>query len=54
MYKIKLWHFSHGYQPEAGREIQIDRMMDDGVMMIDDGPLAKKQPEASLRAVSQL
>ena len=44
--------FSHGHQPEASREIQteLNRIMDD-----DDGePLAKNQPEASVRAVSQL
>ena len=43
-------YFSHGHLPEAGREIQteLDRIMD------DEGPLAKNQPEAILRAVSQL
>ena len=38
--------------PKAGRELQteLNRIMRDD----DDGPLAKNQPEASLRAVSQL
>ena len=40
-------NFSHGHLPEAGREIQTE-------LDIMEGPLAKNQPEASLRAVSQL
>ena len=44
--------FSHGHLPEAGREIQteLNRIRDDD----NNGPLAENQPEASLRAVSQL
>ena len=36
-------YFSHGHRRKAGREIHIDRMMDDGGR--DNGPLAKNQPE---------
>ena len=35
--------FSHGHRRKAGREIHIDRMMDDGGR--DNGPLAENQPE---------
>ena len=48
--QLELIPFSHGHLPEAGREIQIDRIMN----VDDKGPLAKKPLEASPRAVSQL
>ena len=40
--------------PKTGRELQteLNTMMNDGGR--EGGPLAKNQPEASLRAVSQL
>ena len=36
-------YFSHGHHRKAGREIHIDRMMDDGGRY--KGPLVKNQPE---------
>ena len=47
---ISISFFSHGQQPKAGREIQaeLNRIMN------NEGPLAKNQPEASVRAVSKL
>ena len=47
-------HFSHGHQPEAGREIQAELNRRIMKKKKNNGPLAKNQPEASVIAVSQL
>ena len=47
----KTGRFSHGHLPEAGREIQTELNKDEGG---GGGALAKNQPDASPRAVSQL
>ena len=55
-YHIPNNDFSHGHLPEAGHEIytELDTMREGGREGGREGPLAKIQPEASLRAVSQL